>query len=210
MANLKIARQAYRRARKSSLAAFAENVYSRTKDAADYPGLQAELDVLASLTLAYRQALAAAHNRGSSEILAKNLAQAALIGQLDVLATAVEALGQSDAQLIVKAGFTLQKSTAQRYGNRIPPPIIRRASSTGNKGEVRIELDDLVPNAVLTHALEYSLDGETNWQNGIYHSFRKFTVRGLPHSPELWLRSRSIGHADNKSEWSDPFPAAVL
>lgn len=159
----------------------------------------------------YTNSLTEAQNRGRSEVLAKNNAQAALVQQLDVIATNLNLLAQGDAQMIVNAGFTLQQSTGVRYTDKLPAPVVVRAVSTGKRGEVRIVLDDQVPATVVaTHAVEYSLDRESGWQNGTYHSHRSFVADGLPRAEALWLRLKSIGHGNKRSDWSEPVVVAVL
>lgn len=57
---------------------------------------------------------------------------------------------------------------------------------------------------MLTHTIEYSLDGGNAWANGEYNSHRNFILGGLPHTPELWVHVKSVGHGANRSEWSEP------
>ena len=120
-------------------------------------------------------------------------------------------LAKDNVQLIVNAGFTVQQDTGIRYNSKLPTPIITRAVSTGKRGEIRIVVDDQVPSSlVATHAIEYSLDRDSGWTNGAYHSYRNFVAEGLPRAQQLWLRLKSIGHGSNKSEWSEPVLVAVL
>lgn len=210
MTKVKIARMPYQRARKSSLAAFSENVLKRTLNVAAYQAIQGEVEPLPALLTTYRNALVAAHNLGRSETTAKNLAQTALIRQLDAVAAALETLAGEDVQLVIDAGFTVHQSLGLRYSDQLPQPSIVKAESTGKKGEIRLLIDDIVPKAVLTHAVEFSTDQGVTWQNGTYNSYRNFIVKDLPHTRDLWLRLRSIGHGDNKSEWSEIVSVAVL
>jgi hypothetical protein len=210
MANSKIARQAYRRTRQADLASFADNVFNRTNGVPTYATIQASITALAPSLTHYKETLAASRNRGIAEVLAKNLAREELLRQLDIVANAAETLAGGNPQIIVEAGFTIQQSSGQRYTGELPPPVILRAFSTGKKGEIRISLDDIVPTAVRTHAIEYSLDKGSNWQNGEYNSRRNFIAKGLPHSPELWIHLKSVGHGDKKSQWSEPTVVAVL
>lgn len=209
MSKVKITRTAYQRSGKF-LAAFAENVLKRTLNAAPYQSIQAQVEPLPALISTYQNALAAAHNKGKSETTAKNLSQAALVRQLDSIASALETLAGDDVQLLVDAGFSVQQSLGLRYSDRLPQPLIQKAESTGKKGEIRVVVDDIVPRAVLTHAVEFSTDQGITWQNGTYNSYRNFLVQELPPGRELWLRLRCIGHGANKSEWSEVAIVAVL
>ncbi len=212
MVPLKIARRDYRQAAQPALATFAGNVLTRMHGVAAYEALQPSLELLTPQLEAYRHSLAAAQNRGRSEIVAKNLAQAALLVQLEELATALEKLAQGDHQLIVDAGFSIgQIKSSSRLTGPLPTPVITQASSTGKRGEVRIRLADPAPrSAVATYAVEYSLEREAGWQNGHYHTHRNFVADALPRAEALWLRLRSLGHANKRSEWSEPFMVAVL
>ncbi len=206
----KIARQAYRRTRQTDLASFADNVLQRTNGIPAYATIQPVITALTVPLTRYKETLAAARNRGASEVLAKNLARTELLRQLDIVADATETLAAGNPQIIVDAGFSLQQSSGQRFAGELPRPVILRAQSTGRKGEVRIVLDDIVPAAVRTHAIEYSLDRGIGWQNGEYNSRRNFIAKGLPHAPELWIHLKSIGNGDSKSQWSEPVAVAVL
>jgi hypothetical protein len=210
MLNAKIARRAYRRGRQADLASFADNVFNRTNNVPAYASVQSSVTNLTPLLTRYKETLAAARNRGVSEVLAKNIARIELMRQLDVIADMVETLADGNPQIIVDAGFSLQQSSGQRFAGELPPPVILRAQSTGKKGEVRIVLDDLIPGAVRTHAIEYSLDRGIGWQNGEYNSRRNFIAKGLPHASELWIHLKSIGNGDSKSQWSEPVAVAVL
>lgn len=210
MATTRIARQAYRRARQTDLASFADNVFNRTNNVPAYAPLQPVITALAVPLTRYKETLAASRNRGMTEVLAKNLAREELLRQLDLVANAVESLAADNLQIIMEAGFTTQQSTGQRYIGELPAPVILRAFSTGKKGEIRIMLDDIVPAAVRTHAIEYSLNRESGWQNGEYNSRRNFILKGLPRASELWIHLKSVGYGDNKSQWSEPATVAVL
>ncbi len=210
MSTVKVARQAYRRARQNDLVSFSENIITRMTGSATYATLQPQVQALSDAVTRYAETLAAARNRGMAEVLAKNLAKAALVAQLDVVASALDIVVAGNPQLIVDAGFPVPQSPGQRYTGKLPAPAILRAFSTGKKGEVRVLLDDFAPEAVLTHAIEYSEDRGNTWKNGEYHSRRKFVVNGLPHAADLWLHVKSVGHGNNRSEWSEPVAVAVL
>ncbi len=141
----------------------------------------------------------------------RNAAQQGLVQALDQLATALELLEQGNGQLIINAGFLLQQDTGLRYSGRLPAPVILRANSTGKKGEVRMLIDDMAPvSAVTNHAIEYSVDRGNGWQNGQYNSHRNFVASGLPPARDLWLRVKTLGRGNNRSEWSEPVVVGVL
>jgi hypothetical protein len=81
--------------------------------------------------------------------------------------------------------------------------------STGNRGELRIKLEDFFPRAVRSHLFEYSLDRGQTWQNGPFHNRRFCIIDGLPHSPAMYLRVKSIGTGSATSDWSEPVVVAV-
>lgn len=208
MIAVKIARQAYQRGPQTDLATYADNLVVRMSGTA-YAPLDAQVRNLASACQRYKDALVAARNRGASEVLAKNLARTELMRHVNELADGLERMSGNNRQLIVDAGFSIRQSNNLRY-SRLPAPNILRAFSTGKKGEIRVVLDNLVPSAVRTHAVEYSLDGGNAWINGTYNSRRNFVLEGLPHTPELWVHVKSIGNGANRSDWSAPVAVAVL
>ena len=211
MSKLKIARQAYRKSRQTDLLTFAEHVYKRMKGSGVYAALQDKIEALAAPIQQYAAALAAARNRGLSEVLAKNLIRRALIRLLDALALALEDMAGDQEQLFIDAGFSVAQEQGLRFsGNELPAPQILRIFSTGIKGEIRVSLRDAFPKSVRTHAAEFSPDRGQNWKNGVYNSNNMFTITGLPREEELWIRIMSLGNGSKKSAWSQPVVVSVL
>lgn len=210
MAIKKIARQAYRRLPENELYHFIDNVYRRMKEVPAYASLQVRVDALFIPLQQYVSALAAARNRGISEILVKNLMRKTVIGLVDELVPELEILAAGREQLIVQAGFRVQLANGARFkGGVLPAPQIVRAISTGKKGQIRISLKNTFPRAVRTHAFEFSLDQGLTWSRSEYNSNINFVVNGLPHAPDMWVRVRSLGAGTNKSEWSETVIVAV-
>ena len=205
----KVFRRAYQRIRQADLASFARNTLNRTKEVPEYAFLQTEATALATTLQQYETALAAARNRGMAEVAVKNEAQKSLLAALDKIADALDLKADSSPTLLSGAGFTLQQPSA-RFSGHIAVPEVLRLGSTGRKGELRVQLSDEMPGAVLTHAMEYSEDKGTSWKNGTYQNRNHFVVGGLPASPELLFRFKSVGRGDNKSHWTEPVVAGVL
>ncbi len=209
MSPLKIARDMYRGATQTDLVAFTENVLQRTSGPA-YESLQNQREPLTGLLADYYTKLTAALNRGTAEMLARKNAQLALLEQLDTFATALETLAKQNEHLIVEAGFRVHKSRNLRTDVELPVPLILRAISTGLKGQIQVVVDDQTDaRKVATHAFEYSTDRE-HWTNGTYCSRRKFKVSGLPRAQDVWVRLRSLGYNERRSEWTEPTLVAVL
>lgn len=158
---------------------------------------------------AYETALAAARNRGMAEVALKNEAQKNLLETLDKIADALDLKADSHPTLLTGAGFSFQQSPI-RFVGQIAAPEVLRVNSTGRRGEIRVQLSDEMPSVVLIHAMEYSQDKGSTWQNGTYHNRSNFVVGGLPAGTELQFRFKSIGRGDNKSEWSEPVMSGVL
>lgn len=205
----KVFRRAYQRIRQADLASFARNTLHRTKEVTEYAFLQTEATALATALLQYETALAAARNRGMAEVALKNEAQKRLLGALDKIADALDLKADSSPTLLTGAGFTLQQPSA-RFSGRIAAPEVLRVGSTGRKGELRVQLSDETPGAVLMHAMEYSEDKGTSWKNGTYQNRNNFVVTGLPAHSDMLFRFKSVGRGDNKSNWSEPVAAGVL
>jgi len=205
----KVFRRAYQRIRQAELASFATNVLNRTKGEADYAFIQTDITALEAALQAYQTALAAARNRGMAEVVVKNEAQKALLTVLDRIADAFDLKAELSPALLTGAGFSLQQPPV-RFAGQIPVPEVLKVNSTGRKGEIRVQLTDEMPNVVLLHAMEYSQDKGSSWQNGTYHNRNRFIVGGLPAGTDLLFRFKSIGRGDNKSDWSEPLMAGVL
>lgn len=128
---------------------------------------------------AYETALAAARNRGMAEVALKNEAQKNLLETLDKIADALDLKADSHPTLLTGAGFSFQQSPI-RFVGQIATPEVLRVNSTGRRGEIRVQLSDEMPSVVLIHAMEYSQDKGSTWQNGTYHNRSNFVVGGLP------------------------------
>jgi hypothetical protein len=207
MSTIKIARKAYRQARQNEQASFANNVVQQMQGA-QYSSYQPLVQALAAAQQTYAAALADALNGGKSAVLAKNLAQKELLLRLNALADALER--SNDAQLIVNAGFDLAAAPARRNEDNLPQPRVALAVSTGQKGQVRVELAVESPELARMYAIEYSLDNGAQWVNGAYETRRRFLVNGLPNASSLLLRARALGSAHRSSAWSEPVQVAVL
>lgn len=210
LTNVKIARTDYQRAPQNELSTFAAHVVSRMKGVKAYESLDSLVQSLDAASATYRAALTAARSRSTAEIHAKGLAKFNLLDLLNQLATALEALAGDDSQLIVETGFSLVQSSGLRYAGKLPAPVIRRASSTGRKGELRLNIANTFPQAVRMHAIELSYDRGQTWQNGNYNSHRVFTLTNIQFSSELWVRVAALGAGDSRSTWSEPVVTAVL
>ena len=115
MLPIKIARRDFRRATQISIVNFTETVLARTAGNPAFQALQPVLQPLRPLLDDYQLKLVAANNRGLSETLAKKTAWAALLAQLETVATNLELLAQQNEQVIVDAGFRVQRSNLVRY-----------------------------------------------------------------------------------------------
>lgn len=203
-----VSRRTYINIRQGDLASFAGDVIKRTKDAPDYGFIKPELEELIAAHDHYVLALQDARNMGRVEVAAKNLAMKALKAALDKFADALDANDQ-DGMLIMNAGFVFQQPSAARSSGILSPPIVTRISGTGRRGEVRIQLANEDPRVVVTHVYAFSEDKGASWKDSEYNSRTNFAVEGLPHSPELMFRFKSIGRGSSKSVWSEPVTVAV-
>ncbi|MDX1911901.1 MAG: hypothetical protein SFV22_10470 [Saprospiraceae bacterium] len=210
MFSTKIARLQFRRARQEELSAFAAQVVKAIDDHPTLATIGLPADKLKEAAARYADSLAVYLNSGSkASINAKNYAKRLLIRALEAYADAVEDLTAEDGQLIIEAGFTQQLPSTARLSGRIPPPLILQAKSTGNRGELRIRLEDFFPRAIRSHLFEYSLDSGLTWQNGPFNNRRYCVIEGLPHSASMQLRVKSIGTGSATSDWSEPVIVAV-
>jgi hypothetical protein len=211
MSTPRIARQGYRRVRQEELHAFAAQLVAAMETHPTLAALDQVNEPLKTAFTRFSDTFTLYLNTGSRPATnAKNYAKRVLIRAIDAYADAVDAKTGEDGQLILEAGFVIQQSnSAGRMNGRIPPPMILLARSTGNRGELRIKLEDFFPRAVRSHLFEYSLDRGQTWQNGPFHNRRFCIIDGLPHSPAMYLRVKSIGTGSATSDWSEPVVVAV-
>lgn len=209
MVRIKILRSAYQRIPQSSLVTYAENIFKRTNGIAGYESHQKRIEALGIALDVYHAALIAAQNKGVSEMNAKTDSRVALKLALDLLVHDLEHDPMMTQQRIIDAGFSLQPARAPIFKGQLLPPEIK-ASSTGQRGVVKVSLKNPFPKAVLVHALEYSIDDAINWENGTYQNVSNFIIEGLPATLKLLIRARAIGKNGKKSEWSAPVVTGVL
>jgi hypothetical protein len=118
-------------------------------------------------------------------------------------------LANDDPQLILNAGFEVAPLTTNNRMRGLSKPVINKARSTGELGEISVVLDNIDGLRVRTYALEYSADQGQTWVNGFYHNRRFFSVDNLPPTRDLLIKVRAIGLNGIKSVWSEPVRVAV-
>jgi hypothetical protein len=210
MKKVKVFRKMYRRASQGVLIPFAEHIVTQIRAQEAFKPLLPEADALEMAIQKYARALSDAQSGSKASMVSKNTHKTLLVEQLDKVAEAVDNIAKGDVQLIVDAGFSPPPQNLQKYTDVLSAPTILRAVTNGKRGELNIRLNDDYPAMVRMHILEYSTDRGETWHNGCYNSYQKFVLRGLPHSPELWLKACALGTGDARSEWSAPVVTPVL
>lgn len=204
-----VLRRVYQQTRQDELATFAENVIQRTTGQADYQPLAEALQQLAVCAAAYKDALAAARDRGRMAIAAKNQAQAALLAALDTAADGLDFHAKGDSRYILNAGMPVRTPRRSLLLGDVPPPARFQARTTGRPGEAAVSFRLPEPGMVRSNAVEHSIDGGQTWQNGAYDNRTRFTVANLPARREVLLRARSVGTRGRMSAWTDPVTVFV-
>lgn len=206
---VKVARMPYIRARQSELLAFGCFVHRCMTTGAPYQSLQSLVEALNGALQEYGATLVAARNKGVLELAAKSAAREAVIFALHNIASALNILAAGREQIIRGAGFSLQEYTGKRYHGPLPTPEILSVHSIGIRGELCMALRDAMPRSVETHVIEFSFDQGQTWDKRMYHTGRRFTVKGLPRIEALWVRVKSVGRGKRISEWSEVVVVAV-
>jgi hypothetical protein len=209
MQDPKIDRSFYREAPQDELSIIADNIGMLCAHKS-YDVVSIQSKAMVVIADEYRVALREAVGNDKFKNAVKREKKKQLIKALNLLATHIELVPDLTESYIVGAGFKPRNAAVKRSGGVLAIPTILRASSTGVRGELlmQIELTDRVGFSQL--AFEYSIDQGETWKNGTYSSSFKFTWTQLPSSNEMLIRTRAIGTSKRKSEWSEVVTTAVF
>jgi hypothetical protein len=210
MTIVKIIRSEFTRAKRDALATFSENVAVKTT-VGKYGAVAKESELVRRLTMEYRTALTEANGGDKAKTIILNDVQEQLVAALKTLATLIELQPEASELYYVEAGFsvTAEKKSSNNK-TQLDTPQILKSMSTGIKGELRMEFEEIKDSGFRKFSLEYSADQGATWQNGTYTGRRKFLYANLPSSADLLLRARAIGTHDRLSPWSAVVSSAVL
>jgi hypothetical protein len=176
-----------------------------------YDSVNPEVQILAAEVLKFRALLAEAAIGGRPKVYAKDVQRDAVIKAFNTLVDALERAPEVSVQYLMDLGFELRLSkTASNKGVEMQKPVILVAKSTGEKGELRMEIAVQKGGGLLNVAFEQSVDKGENWVNGTYSSAAGFSWKQLPSASELLIRCRALGTNQRKSEWSEIVTASVL
>jgi hypothetical protein len=208
MKNL-IFRSAYRTLRENHLNTFAGDVANRMKSDPQFAAFQPAVERLDDLRQQYDSLLSKARVGSLDDRVAKKLAKAALIEQLDRIAHSLEGTADISLQFLTNSGFPLRGEARASYDGPVEAITRLSAVATGQPGVVRCTFNHPLPKTVKVYAVEYSSDKGVLWYNKVYNDKRNLVLKDLPHSPEVWIRVRAIGRNGQLSDWSAPAMVAV-
>src|SRR5262249_10473601 len=149
------------------------------KDAVAYTDFRADVLVLEQLKRTYDQAMGATINGGPAQTFDKNTKKGKVVTQMDKLSDKLEATPGVDESFILNAGFPRRLARSGTYGKPPIPQVLERGP-TNVKGEVSVLLQDPKPAAVITHIIEYSIDGGVTWLPLGHNTHLRFILTGLP------------------------------
>jgi hypothetical protein len=206
----KIKRPDFTDSNQEGVAIFAENVSVKCVGG-QYKAVANEVANVSSLSSTFRGALTDASGGDKAKgIIAKTIF-AQLVTALKTLATMLELQPEASELYYVEAGFNVVEEKKVSYNRtQIVTPLILKSMSTGIKGQLRMELDEIKESGFRKFSLEFSTDQGATWQNGKYTGRRKFVYSDLPSTSDLMVRARAIGTHDRVSPWSTVVTAAVL
>lgn len=162
-----------------TLATFCNSVVNKTGDA-KYDLLRDQLDLLQTRLTTYNECLVAIDNGNKTDTEVKNQAKQELVIAIVAAGNALTYNAANDPAYILNAGFDLHKTKVDHTGN-LNPPIVNGILSTGQQGQVRVDIDRSVFSpGTMQICGEYSLDEGVTWQNGVYSSKSRFLIDGLP------------------------------
>lgn len=159
---------------------------------------------LASLLLAFQDALAAMAQGGTAATAAKNNKRVELIAKLKELAFYVQVESDNDLALLLSSGF--QAMSTNRSREPLAAPVIERIVP-GQTGEL------LVTVTAIANARGYEVEvapvtGETTigpWGPAGFHSgSRRMSVGGLTRGSTYAFRVRAMGGSTGQSDWGPP------
>jgi hypothetical protein len=209
MKDLRIDRSVYRQAQQDELSIIADNIGVLCAEKS-YESVSTESRAMVVCADEYRVALREAEGNDKFKNAVKKEKKKQLIKALNLLATVIEMTPDLTESYIIGAGFTPRSATTRKSNGVLGIPTILRASSTGVRGELLMQIELTDRQGFSQLAFEYSIDKGETWKNGMYSGSMKFTWTQLPSSYEMLIRTRTIGTRKRKSEWSEVVTTAVF
>jgi hypothetical protein len=134
------------------------------------------------------------------------------LNALGEVATGVENNANGSETYVVDAGFEVHKPRTNHTGE-LPPPadIVGKSNGLTGQAVLRFHYPKALRQQIENFAVEWSPDGESNWQNGTYRNGTNILVTDLPSRSDVHLRVRAIGTRSRKSIWlMEPVKVYVL
>jgi hypothetical protein len=168
---------------------FTANVIQKMDGNPDYLVHQEKINALKPISLAFREAFAAASNNDELLNMVKDRKHLDLLKQLEIMAVDVDDIAKGDKEYIVGAGFEVRKE-AQAL-TQLPTPTGFKAFNHEDNGSITLKWDK-VPNR-LNYAVEMRIVGEQTWQTVALPTLNTCTINGLTRGLHVEFRVRAAG-----------------
>lgn len=186
----------------SALAQFGINVLTRMKDNPNFGPLQALVaSELNEAVNRYTLAVQEAADGSRTKIAVKRAAKQQLREVLDRMAQHVNLFAAGQGALILESGFNLRSPATSHL---LPLEQVQGLKvSQAAAGDVVVLTFNAVKQARM-YAIEWSVDGGQQWQNGTYSTALRCVLEGLPARQEVLFRVTALGSKQRKSAPSMP------
>ena len=196
----KIIKRGYKRMTQDKAISFANVVYLRMKDAAQFADFTANVTELKVRNTAFEVADGNAADGGKKLTIVKNECFDAMIEQLDEVADQIEYIAKGNEKLALDAGFELVSEV--KSINAIAPPTGLKAENNVDRSGV-VNLKWKMDKNVVNYGIEYQKEGETAWRNGTFSTSSSAILAGLEAGFYYNIRIYANGRKQLKSDTTD-------
>lgn len=188
----------------ANLDVFATSVVNKVDAKKDYySAVQASFAELTPIVTAYTEALAkSTQTRAYDDVIAKNIAKAALKEQLATFGFALQSKCNGDESYITMAGYQVIKYSSKSQTTKYDAPIVLNLIATGEPGTVFFYLQILQQSKIKSIIMETSEDNGVTWKEARIFSTLRNTVSNLPSQKNVGFRFYTVDSRDNRSPYS--------
>jgi hypothetical protein len=187
----------------SRLAAFVNAVIIALSDNVNFPLTQPMLTNLSDLLASFNTAMANAQNRDKVLIGIRDTARAALLLQLNSVASSVTFEAAGDRDKLLSSGFDLYKRTGDGPPSTLGPITGFKVVDSDIPGGLKLMCDGAKNCKSYMHQITPDpLTPNSAWQS-VTTTTKEYTFANLPSSKKFWCRILAIGTKGQVS-MSDP------
>lgn len=175
----------------------------------EYTDVKTVFDAMSLQFDKFEAALIASADNATPAINVKNYERKLLLPKINEFGAALTAYSKGDPNYITNTTMKLVNvPSGKREPKDMLPPGIKKVSTNGTSGTVKVEMSKLASPAIIV-CMEYKTDDMTEWKIGRYFNKVNIKIGDMPSQTSVSFRFFSIDGFGNKSAYSEIFTVSV-